>query len=55
MASTALAHHGKGLVKGEPLTFNMIVGSANCIANMHVFTHFEYSPEDGYLDALQIS
>jgi hypothetical protein len=50
-----LAHNGKGQIKGKPLTFNMIVGSANRIANMHVITHFEYSLEDGYLDSLQIN
>ena len=60
MASTALAHHGKGLVKGEPLTLNQVVGTANRIANMHAITHpvntaFEDPPEEGYLDALQIS
>jgi len=60
VASTALAHHGKGPVKGEPLTLNQIVGTANRIANMHAITHlvttaFEDPPEEGYRDALQIS
>jgi putative nucleotidyltransferase with HDIG domain len=60
VASAALAHHGKGPVKGEPLTLNQVVGTANRIANMHAITHpittaFEDPPEEGYLDALQIS
>ena len=60
VASAALSHHGKGAVKGEPLTLNQIVGTANRIANMHAITHpvntaFEDPPEEGYLDALQIS
>jgi hypothetical protein len=60
VASAALAHHGKGPVKGEPLTLNQVVGIANRIANMHAITHpvttaFEDTPEEGCLDALQIS
>ena len=64
VASAALAHHGKGPVKGEPLTLNQVVGTANSIANIHAITHpvthpvttaFEDPPEEGYLDALQIS
>ena len=60
MASAALEHHGKGPVKGEPLTLHQIFGTANRIANMHAITHpvnttFEDSPEEGYLDALHIS
>jgi hypothetical protein len=60
VASAALAHHGTGPVKGEPLTLNQVVGTANRIANMHAITHpvntaFEEPPEEGYLNALQIS
>jgi hypothetical protein len=60
VASAALAHHGKGPVKGEPLTLKQVVGTANRIANIHAITHpvttaFEDPPEEGYLDALQIS
>jgi hypothetical protein len=60
VASVALAHHGKGPVKGEPLTLNQIVGTANRIANMHAITHpvttaFDDPLEEGYLGASQIS
>ena len=60
VSSAALAHHGKGPVKGESLTLNQFVGTANRIANIHAITHpvttaFEDPPEEGYLDALQIS
>ncbi len=60
VASAALAHHGKGPVKGEPLTLNHIVSTANRLANMNGITHpvataFEDPPEEGYLDALEIS
>ena len=60
VVSAALAHHGKGRVKGEPLTLNQIVGTANRIANVQTITHpettaFDDPPEEGYLDALQIS
>ena len=60
VASGALAHHGKGPVKGETLTLNQIVSTANRIANLNKFNHpvstaFEDSPEEGYLDALKIS
>jgi HD-like signal output (HDOD) protein len=60
VASAALMHHGKGPVKDELLTLNQIVSTANRIANMHEFTHpvttaFEDPPEEGYLDALEIS
>ena len=39
---------------------SQIVSTANCIANMNEFAHpvttaFEDSPEEGYLDALEIS
>jgi hypothetical protein len=60
VASAALAHHGKGPVKGEPLTLNQVVGTANRIANMHAITHsvntaFKNPSEEEYLDALGIS
>jgi len=60
VASAALAHHGKGPVKGETLTLNQVVSTANRIANMNEFKHpvttaFEDSPEEGYLDAMEIS
>ena len=60
VVSAALTHHGKGPVKGEPLTLNQVVSTANRIANMNEFAHpvttaFEDSPEKGYLDALEIS
>jgi hypothetical protein len=60
VASAALTHHGKGPVKGEPLTLDQVFSTANRIANMHeifhpVTTAFEDLPEDGYLDALGIS
>ena len=60
VASAALSHHEKGPVKGEPLTLNQIVSTANRIANMNEFTHpvttaFEDPSEEGYLDALEIS
>jgi HD-like signal output (HDOD) protein len=60
VASSALTHHGNGPVKGEPLTLNQIVSTANRIANLHQFTHpvttaFEDPPEEGYLEALEIS
>ena len=60
VASAALTHHGKRPVKGEPLALNQVVSIANCIANMNEFAHpvttaFEDSPEEGYLDALDIS
>lgn len=60
IVSAALAHHDRGPVKGEPLTLNQVVSTANRIANMHEITHpvttaFEDPPEEGYLDALQIS
>ncbi len=58
--SAALSHHGVGPVKGEPLTLNQIVSTANRIANMNKISHpvataFEDSPEEGYLDALGIN
>lgn len=60
VASAALAHHGEGSVKGEPLTLNQIVSTANRIANMNEFTHpvttaFEDPPEEGFLEVLEIS
>ncbi len=60
VASAARAHHGEGPIKGEPVTLNQVVGTANRIANMHQFTHpvntgFEDFPEEGYLDILDIS
>ena len=60
VASAALTHHGKGPVKGEPLTLNQVVSTANRIANMNKFAHpvttaFEDPPEEGFLDALEIS
>jgi hypothetical protein len=60
VASAALTHHGKGPVKGEPLTLNHVVSTANRIANMNELAHpvttaFEDPPEEGYLDALEIS
>ncbi len=60
VASVALAHHGEGPIKGQPLTLNQIVSTANRIANMNAITHpvntaFEDLPEEGYLDALEIS
>lgn len=60
VASAALAHHGEGPVKGEPLTLNQIVSTANRIANMNEFTHpvttaFEDPPEEGFLEVLEIS
>ena len=59
MASAALTHHGKGPVKGEPLTLNQVVSTANRIANMNKFAHpvttaFEDPPEEGFLDVLEI-
>jgi HD-like signal output (HDOD) protein len=60
VASSALTHHDNGPVKGEPLTLNQVVSTANRIANLHQFTHpvntaFEDPPEEGYLEALDIS
>ena len=60
IVSAVLVHHDKGPVKGQPLTLNQVVSTANRIANMHEITHpvttaFEDPPEEGYLDALQIS
>ncbi|MBT5549514.1 MAG: HDOD domain-containing protein [Nitrospina sp.] len=60
VASSALTHHGKGPAKGELLTLNQVVSVANRIANLHQFAHpvttaFEDPPEEGYLDALEIS
>ena len=60
VASSALTHHGKGPVKGKPLTLSEVVSTANRIANMNEFVHpvttaFEDPPEEGYLDALEIS
>jgi hypothetical protein len=56
VGSVALAHNGKGAgIKGELLTFNLVFDNANRIVNMHVITHFEDTPEEGYLDGLQIS
>ena len=60
VASAALTHHGKGPVKGEPLTLNQVVSTANRIANMNKFAHpvttaFEDPPEEGFLDVLEIS
>ena len=60
MASAALTHHGKGPVKGKPLTLSEVVSTANRIANMNQFSHpvttaFEDPPEKGFLDALEIS
>jgi putative nucleotidyltransferase with HDIG domain len=60
VASAALSHHEKGPVKGEPLTLDQIVSTANRIANMNEFRHpvataFKDLPEEGYLDALEIS
>ena len=60
VVSAAFAHHGKGPVKGESVTLNQVVGTANRIANLHAITHpvttaFEDPPEEGYLDALKIS
>ncbi len=61
VASVALAHHDdKGPVKGQPLTLNQVVSTANRLANMNEITHpvttaFEDLPEEGYLDALEIS
>ena len=60
VASAALAHHGEGPVKDEPLTLNQIVSTANRIANMNEFTHpvttaFEDPPEEGFLEVLEIS
>ena len=60
MASAALTHHGKRPVKGESLTLSQVVSISNCIANMNEFAHpvttaFEDSPEEGYLDALEVS
>jgi HD-like signal output (HDOD) protein len=58
--SAALAHHGGGPVKGEPLTLNQIVSTANRIADMNEISHpvttaFEDPPEEGYLDVLGIN
>jgi hypothetical protein len=55
-----LANYGKGLVKGESLILNQIVGTANRIANILAITNpvttaFEGPPEEGCQDALQIS
>jgi HD-like signal output (HDOD) protein len=52
VASATLAHHSKGPVKGEPLTLNQVVGTANRIANIHAITHpvttaFEDHPKKG--------
>ena len=49
VASAALAHHGKGPVKEEPLTLNQVVGTANRIANIHPITHppLKISPKKG--------
>ena len=60
VASAARAHHGEGPVKGEPLTLNQVVSTANRLANLHHFTHpvntaFDDAPEEGFLDALKIS
>lgn len=60
VASATLVHHGKGPVKGETITLNQVVSTANRIANMHELTHpvttaFEDPPEEGYLEALKIS
>ena len=60
VASSAFTHHGKGPVKGKPLTLSEVVSTANRIANMNEFVHpvttaFEDPPEEGYLDALEIS
>ena len=60
VASSALTHHGKGPVKGKPLTLSEVVSTANRIANMNEFVHpvttaFEDPPEEGFLDALEIS
>jgi len=60
VVSAALTHHGKRPVKGESLTLSQVVSISNCIANMNEFAHpvttaFEDSPEEGYLDALEIS
>ena len=60
VASAALTHHGSGPVKGEPLTLNQIVSTANRIADMNEFAHpvttaYEDSLEEGYLEVLEIS
>jgi hypothetical protein len=60
VASAALAHHCEGPVKRQPLTLNQVVSTANRLANMNEITHpvnaaFEDLPEEGYLDALEIS
>ena len=60
IVSAALVHHDREPVKGELLTLNQVVSTANRIANMHEITHsvttaFEVPPEEGYLDVLQIS
>ena len=60
VVSAALTHHGKGPVKGKPLTLSEVVSTANRIANMNEFVHpvttaFEDPPEEGFLDALEIS
>ncbi|MBL7021338.1 MAG: HDOD domain-containing protein [Nitrospinaceae bacterium] len=60
VASAALAHHGQGPIKGEPLTLDQVVSTANRIANMNAMAHpvttaFEDPPEEGCLDVLEIS
>ena len=61
VAAAALAHHDEtGAVKGQPLTLNQIVSTANRFANMNEINHplttaFEDPPEEGYLEALKIT
>jgi putative nucleotidyltransferase with HDIG domain len=60
VASAARSHHNDGPIKGEPITLNQVVSTANRIANINKITHplktaFEDPLEKDCLDALGIT